>query len=181
MILTGSALLVGLNGISTASGHQSVHITVTPGFFVSNLTSLPLQLNLHGSLAGPSSLAWAAGTTLPLLQMWAADPSATPPTAESPRPSALPAASLSASESALSMSPAAHAACRVSITAAEGECSTASGHAVSPATTIPLLRATARERLELTQADNTSSTFLLTYRVLSAHGYQHLVVFEVHY
>lgn len=180
VIMTGTALLVGLNGVVTGGNHQSVHITVTPACFVSNLTSLPLQLKLHGTLTGPSTLPCAAGATLALLQTWAADPAATLPTADSPpSPSAVAAKSFSASDSSSpGISPAADAACRVSITVAEGECGTANGDGVLPPNIIPLSRATARERMELTQVGNGDS-ILLTYRVLRAHGYQHLVVFEV--
>ena len=172
-------LLVGLNGIATAGSHQTVHLTVTPGLYFSNLTSLPLLLHLHGNLTGPNVMPCTAGTTLPLLQMWAADPSAAPPRAESPQTPALPTKrSTALAASPPCVSPAAHAACLVSIAVAGVECLAPCGDAVLPGATISLVRATARERLEVMPAPGCST--LLTYRVLSAHGYQHLVVFQVH-
>lgn len=176
--MPGIALPAGPKGFATAGSHQAAHITVTPACFVSNLTSLPLQLHFHGSLAGPTSLPCAPGATQAVLQAWAVDPVAMPPSANSP-PNPVAANSLPASDSSSPpISPAAHAACGVSITVAEGDCGAANGAALAAPAIIPLLRATARERLELTEA-GTGGSILLSYRVLSAHGYQHLVVFQV--
>lgn len=168
------ALLVGPNGISNAASHQTVHVTLTPAHLVSNLTRLPLQLQLHGHLSGPAAMPCAAGATLPLLQMWATHPSAMP--AASLQATTLPAESLSASEFSSLSSLAAHEACRVSITVDEGDCSTVRGVTALPATSISLSRPTCRKRLELTHG---SCSSLLTYRVLRAHGYHHLIVFKV--
>ena len=63
------AELAGPDGKLESDSHETVHITVTPACYVSNLTILPLQLSLHGNVSGPSSLLCAPGVTQPLQQV----------------------------------------------------------------------------------------------------------------
>ena len=173
--------MAGTSGKAVPMAHEAVHVTVTPGLFVTNLTSLPLQLHFHGVLAGQQPLPCHSGSHVSLLQAFGARPglaAGVPEASSTPASAAFGELSVHQNSSATSPLNAGDAVYGVSVTVAGGQCGVTSRGNGRSAFVIPLLRSTGRERLEII-GDNCSSSVLLTYRVLSAHGRQHLVLFQV--
>ena len=160
-----------------------MHITVTPALFVSNLTSLPLQLNLHGALIGPYTLPCPAGSNVSLLQAFGVRFVKT-----SEAPSVISHSPFTEGQTLLphtqpvpsAQRAAVQIACGVSVTVAGAKCGVNSELKGLVPFVISLMRPTARERLEITEECCAIST-LLTYRVISGHGRQHLVLFQVNH
>lgn len=158
-----------------------MHITVTPALFVSNLTSLPLQLNLHGALTGPYTLPCPSGSNVSLLQAFGARlvETSEAPSVKLHGPSIESQPLLPPTQPVPSSQPASvHTACGVSVTITRVKCGVNREVKGLVPFVVSLMHPTARERLEITEEGSAIST-LLTYRVISGHGRQHLVLFQV--